>query len=41
MYEIGLRYMFGLSSAIIFVQLVLAYRLIYMRTHADKKGEED
>ena len=31
MYEIGLRYMLGLSAFIMIFQLVLAYRLIYIR----------
>ena len=33
MYEIGLRYMFGLSAIFIIVQITLAYILIYMRKH--------
>lgn len=31
MYELGLRYMFGLSAFFMIFQLALAYRLIYMR----------
>lgn len=33
MYEIGLKYMFGLSAIFIAVQIILAYLLIYMRKH--------
>ena len=33
MYEIGLRYIFGLSAFFMIFQLVLAYKLIYMRNH--------
>lgn len=33
MYEIGLRYMFGLSAFFMIFQLILAYKLIYMRNH--------
>ena len=31
MYKLGLRYMFGLSSLILFFQITLAYYLIYLR----------
>lgn len=34
MYEIGLKYMLGLSALLIGVQISLAYRLIYLRTRA-------
>lgn len=33
MYEIGLKYMFGLSAIFIGIQITLAYILIYMRKH--------
>lgn len=33
MYEIGLRYIFGLSAFFIIFQLALAYKLIYMRNN--------
>lgn len=33
MYEIGLRYIFGLSAFFMIFQLVLAYKLIYMRNN--------
>lgn len=38
MYEIGLKYMFGLSAIFIAIQITLAYILIYMRRHS-MKGE--
>ena len=34
MYEIGLKYMFGLSAIFIAIQITLAYILIYMRKHS-------
>lgn len=33
MYELGLKYMFGLSAFFMIFQITLAYLLIYMRTH--------
>lgn len=33
MYEIGLRYIFGLSAFFMIFQLILAYKLIYMRNN--------
>lgn len=36
MYEIGLRYMFGLSAIFIFIQIIIAYKLIYMREQKNK-----
>lgn len=36
MYELGLRYMFGLSTIFMIIQISLAYILIYMRKHSEK-----
>lgn len=36
MYNLGLRYMFGLSALFIIFQLVLAYYMIYLRKHTRK-----
>lgn len=36
MYEIGLRYMMGLSAFFMIFQIGLAYRLIYMREHSTR-----
>lgn len=33
MYDVGLRYIFGLSAFFMIFQLILAYKLIYMRNH--------
>jgi len=33
MYQMGFRYMFGLSAIFMIFQIALAYRLIYIRTH--------
>jgi len=38
MYEIGLRYMFGLSAFFLIFQIGLAYYLIYLRTNCKKEG---
>ncbi len=41
MYEMGLRYMFGLSALFMIVQISLAYYLIYLRKkEKDLKGEK-
>lgn len=43
MYEIGLRYMFGLSAIFMILQMALAYYMIYLRNREYKnmKSEED
>lgn len=38
MYEKGLRYMFGLSAFFMIFQLILCYRLIYMRKKKEKNN---
>lgn len=40
MYEIGLRYMLGLSSLFMFFQIALAYYLIYLRKNNVTEGEQ-
>ena len=37
MYNIGIKYIFGLSAIFMIIQIALAYRLIYMREHNNKK----
>lgn len=40
MYEIGLRYMLGLSAIFMFFQIALAYYLIYLRKNNVTEGEQ-
>lgn len=40
MYEIGLRYMLGLSAVFMFFQIALAYYLIYLRKNNVIEGEQ-
>ena len=41
MYELGLKYMFGLSAFFMIFQLATAYGLIYMRQHGYENKRED
>lgn len=40
MYEIGLKYIFGLSAVFLFFQIILSYYLIYIRKKEEKVKEE-